>query len=690
MSKLFIEVNKLLIEGQSRVEIFTYRPENIDREALGYLFLLGEIELKGKPEPNDLFTLNSLASVLKREYYSTPYETPALNLEEALKSINTAFANIGSAHSPIEVHAVIAALDDEALHIAKHGQGEVFLVRDGRWLNISKAKSSVAKSRPRKKVLFSNILSGKVQAGDSLIFTTADFSPFLKDEKLCNRIIQQPFDEVASYIQKQINHQRDGLSVALLKLDVHARAAYENTVRNYDFTREAVTQNKSVPVPDPKTIKQSSPLNPKPLKGRLVKSLANFKHWSSTFKAIRQKSQKLTQNMALRFSKTPALGFLPIKKLRKVSKSRRWAIAGVAGVGLLVLSFGLVHQITNQNSKALINEQLSKYQAEFTAIKQLGLSSTIADWQSLQNTLAVLASNPATMAQATLFQSQVSALRQELTGTEQLKEIMPLITFKNLAVKIEPLGILNLGDTVGVFSADSFLRQSLTRIEAPRFTPLPQKIAESLGVVNENNNKNEFIFLNKSLLTQSAVFSLETGNLEPLALRKIDDNAVATDAFWYTGRLYVLDAPAQQVLRYDLTKPLLPPKAWLTPASQQKLGGAHALAVDGNIYVGLTDTNGSGLLRFSNGTITKEWRFEPADISAIAKIALSQDQIFLLDGALGKILAIDKQSGAIKQRLGHEALLNAFDLIVESPSSLITLTPKGVYRINLDAMPTQP
>ena len=158
MSHLFTEINKLLIEGKSRVEIFTYRPENVDREALGSLFVLGEIFIRGRPEANDLFVLNAMASVLKREYYTTPYDTPAVNLEEALKAVNAAFPQISASTSPVEVQALVAVLNNDVLHIARHGHPEAFLVARNAGL-ISPAIKTAPPPRPAVKDAFCLIIS---------------------------------------------------------------------------------------------------------------------------------------------------------------------------------------------------------------------------------------------------------------------------------------------------------------------------------------------------------------------------------------------------------------------------------------------------------------------------------------------------------------------------------------------------
>ena len=690
MSHLFTEINKLLIEGKSRVEIFTYRPENVDREALGSLFVLGEIFIRGRPEANDLFVLNAMASVLKREYYTTPYYTPAVNLEEALKAVNAAFPQINASTSPVEVQALVGVLNNDVLHIARHGHPEVFLVRQERWLNITRNQNgATTPARGKKRLLFNNIISGKVQAGDTIILTTADLLPYLREEKVRKRLMQQPFDEAAAYLQRQVSNLRNDVSAALLKLDIHAQHPLEKPLNVYDFDD---SNDEALATPPLSAAPASLAIAPAPPKAiprltlnQIAQKITGLKNQladrSSNFTHILRSQHKQWARKLQRFTpRPPALPKIDFRLKPQIAHAKL-KYAGLAAVVIVILMTGVwgfsawQGQVAQQNT---LKTLIASFNEARDHVRLLGLSTSAADWQTL-NTLISQVSDPETSQN---LENEVRLLRQELTGTEELSQINALIPFKDLAVRFLPLGLIKINGELAVYDTASILRAGAEIGAAPRLTPLPVPVEQVKAVTAAADQP--ILLLNSLYLTQSQQFDLATGQSSPLALRKLNDQTTLKDADWYRDWLYILDATEKQILRYNIQTPSITPRIWLENEARAVLNTPLAMAIDGNIFVADRQAGDQLVIyRFNAGQLQKTYELPAVEAQTVTQLAtLSGDlMLYILDASQGKIIALDKSTGQIKQRLTHEALSNALDILALDQNTVAVLTREALYQV---------
>ena len=694
MSHLFTEINKLLIEGKSRVEIFTYRPENVDREALGSLFVLGEIFIRGRPEANDLFVLNAMASVLKREYYTTPYDTPAVNLEEALKAVNAAFPQISASTSPVEVQALVAVLNNDVLHIARHGHPEVFLVRQERWLNITRNQNgATTPTRGKRRLLFNNIISGKVQAGDSIILTTADLLPYLREEKVRKRLMQQPFDEAAAYIQRQVSNLRNDVSAALLKLDIHAQHPLEKPLNVYDFddsNDEALATPALSTAPAPLAIATAPPKAPAGLtlsrvtqritglKNQLVRQIGNF---TDLIKSQQKQFARKLQRFTPRPPSLPKIDFR-LKPQITHAKLKYAALAAVVTVILMAGVWGFSAwqgQVAQQNA---LKTLVASFNEARDHVRLLGLSASAADWQMLNALIDQVSKIQTSPETSQNLENEVRLLRQELTGTEELSQINALIPFKDLAVRFLPLGLIKINGELAVYDTASILRAGAEIGTAPRLTPLPVPVEQVKAVTAAADQP--ILLLNSLYLTQSQQFDLTTGQSSPLALRKLNDQTTLKDADWYRDWLYILDADEQQILRYNIQTPSITPRIWLENEARAVLNTPLAMAIDGNIFVADRQAGDQLVIyRFNAGQLQKTYELPAVEAQTVTQLAtLSGDlMLYILDASQGKIIALDKSTGQIKQRLTHEALSNALDILALDQNTVAVMTREALYQV---------
>ena len=192
------------------------------------------------------------------------------------------------------------------------------------------------------------------------------------------------------------------------------------------------------------------------------------------------------------------------------------------------------------------------------------------------------------------------------------------------------------------------------------------------------------MLLNSLYLTQSQKFDLTTGQSSPLALRKLNDQTTLKDADWYRDWLYVLDATEKQILRYNIQTPSITPRVWLENEARAVLNAPLAMAIDGNIFVADRQVGDQLVIyRFNAGQLQKTYELPAVEAQTVTRLAtLPGDlMLYILDASQGKIIALDKSTGQIKQRLTHEALSNALDILALDQNTVAVLTREALYQV---------
>lgn len=689
-ARCFIEVHKLIIEGATRVEIFTYRPENVDRDALGGLYIVGEIEIAGRPEPNDLFILNSLASVLKREYYATLNDNPALSLEEALKAANAAFGNLALPSATVRPHMVVAALSSDTLHFARVGDALVFLVRNGTWLNLARLKKPPTNHKKRQ--LFTNIISGRVQASDSVMIATPALAPFLQQDQLRRRLLNRPFEEIAPFLEKLIGRSERDISVGLVELAIHATNPQKPDLEISPFepVAEPLPRNTQPLLPNQTVnqLPQVSRLGRRAgvlVAAGLAKSRMIIREAITGLKPKLKRLIKAGQKLAASKSAiltAPAkkpLGFLmPTKK----TKIPGWAWLGLAAVVIVIgLALWLPDFLKHEQQTAAVARLKNAFEAKVSEITSRG-QTTPADWDALKTTVAQLQTLPDTQALARELATAQTALRNKLTGTISLEGVTSVLNRADLGLKFQGQGIVMSANDFIAYDAATLVRASLAK-RTPSFAFLPELIDTALAMPDPDTNGQTIYIINKTYLTKGTAYQAKTSVFTPLALLKPYDEVNIVAGSMYNGSIYLLDAAKPQVLKYNPAKPTLAPTLWLAPDAARGLRPA-ALAVDGTVFIAQAPTaNGTVISQYVNGKLGRQFTIPPLEINQVTKMLTQKNDpnLYLLDASLGKILIINKATGKINRRFGSEALVNARDFTTIDAKTAYVLTDNAVLAV---------
>lgn len=208
------DINHIIFEGQGRAEIFSFRPENIEKEKRGNLFLLGKIGETLSRSEASYYLLNSIAAILKKEYYSPLHPQSLRSFEAALKKINTLLLTV-QPDVMQSLEATALAVTGDQVTFSSLGGCEVLLLRGERLFRLAKPHS-------KEKKLFLHVTKGKIKTNDKLFVGTSDLSEWLKNSSFNSRLIKRTLDRVQEYMSQERRDRKDTRSLALLSIAINA------------------------------------------------------------------------------------------------------------------------------------------------------------------------------------------------------------------------------------------------------------------------------------------------------------------------------------------------------------------------------------------------------------------------------------------------------------------------------------
>ena len=173
MDKITIKptAQEILIKGSSsegHIDIYSYDFEqNDDKKGLGHLFMVGNIQDQDGDESDVQYITNLIASLAKREYYAQGDIAPKLAFTNALKKVNDVIDEFFK-NKNLQINAGLFAIADESIYISRLGKFKIYLARDGKNIDVLNNIEHFSKEHLEERK-FSNIISGKVHAGDRVL-----------------------------------------------------------------------------------------------------------------------------------------------------------------------------------------------------------------------------------------------------------------------------------------------------------------------------------------------------------------------------------------------------------------------------------------------------------------------------------------------------------------------------------------
>ncbi len=210
MSVLRVEADSLILSdpslGRSTVHVGISRPTPVEEQMLGKLYLIVEIDSTDRIN-HDI--INALQEDLRTTYYQASDLTTEQAFEAALKRGNERlhrFITEGVTDWVDRFNAIVAVVKNDYLSFVQIGNVQTFLFSGNRITDVA-AKAGVASEKRNPLKLFSTVVSGHLKPNDRVLLCTASLLDFFSQEKLKRLIIEDlPSATVAKIEQSLLAH----------------------------------------------------------------------------------------------------------------------------------------------------------------------------------------------------------------------------------------------------------------------------------------------------------------------------------------------------------------------------------------------------------------------------------------------------------------------------------------------------
>ncbi len=201
------------------IEVLVEEPENVSSQNLG--ILAGIFQIDDRSEDSS-YVVNYLISIIKKEYFSRTNRGPVENFESALHKANLALAKLAS-HENINwighINAICAVIEKNNLLLSQTGDASVFLLRGTVLTEITEIQDEKADSNPLK--TFQDVISGKIEKDDKLLFTTKEMFDIFSLEEIKKSALKFSRENFIQFLNTAFINELD--QVATLIIDIEEK-----------------------------------------------------------------------------------------------------------------------------------------------------------------------------------------------------------------------------------------------------------------------------------------------------------------------------------------------------------------------------------------------------------------------------------------------------------------------------------
>jgi hypothetical protein len=203
------------------LEVLIEEPENISHQNLGTL--VGIFQIDDRSEDSS-YVVNYLISIIKKEYFSHTSRGSVENFEAALHKANLALAKLAT-HENIgwigKINALCAVIEKNNLLLSQTGNASAFLLRGAMLAEITEAPLEETDSNPLK--TFQDVISGKIEKDDKLIFTTKELFDIFSLEEIKKSALKFSRENFIQFLNTALVNELD--QVATLVVDISEKTA---------------------------------------------------------------------------------------------------------------------------------------------------------------------------------------------------------------------------------------------------------------------------------------------------------------------------------------------------------------------------------------------------------------------------------------------------------------------------------
>lgn len=750
MNGIKAKITRLLIhnpeQGRSTANVFVPEITPLEHQNLGHLFVLTEIDAKSDINEK---VVQLVESELKANYYGSDKFNVELAFEDALQKTNNKLHELIASGEKDWVdifNCIVGVHKGNELHIAQLGGMHAFFIQRTKIADIiDQAGEAGGKVNPLK--IFSNVISGNVKEGDSLLFCNNSLLDYISQEKIRRIITESGPEDAVRSIQSLLGDSANGASFIAIILGIEPMEAAvvddvqapstspEDTTRTIPehsmdglIDQERSTSELLTPSIWPNISKGMKSLTSK-VRSRISKRGldGDREEESEVMREIKERKPERRGFLASVLSYTLLAGkklfeitvvgirgigglfnkketvrgrirTLPHKtnketarflvRLKKMSNPRK-AILGIAVLLIVIFAFNIVNLGKREDQKQL---KESYEQALVQADEKTSEAEAALIYENEEDS-RILLSEAKTLVQSIPdeekdFQSRKSDLLQKIQNQLDKVNHIVKITGPNLVADLATAGAGLSPAGLVMIGETLYSYESADNSILSVFLEDQSVAIESAGAVDGNLLKGIPLTTNLFLLFTSAdsfyEYDIADASFTKRTVESANVDRTTKDYNTYLGRIYTLDTKNNQIFRHEKSEnDWGSGTAWVTDDGLD-LTNANSISIDGSVYV--AKNNGEIWKLFAGGK-DEEFKISTIDpaFSNPTKIHSAPDfeNVYVLDPNNKRIVVLTKDGGLVNQYFS-DSFDNLKDFAVsESDNAVYLLNGNNIYKIDL-------
>ncbi|MBU1119470.1 hypothetical protein KKH43_06335 [Patescibacteria group bacterium] len=691
-------VNKKLILGeQKNTKAFSTCLELTEsslekRLGLSYLILEAHVE----PETAEKIT-DILRDVFQNEYYKKDSHANTIGnvsigsmFEHAISRVNKALHALlaeGYLKADTTLNACIIGIKNTEIHLVSTGKAKAYLIRNDSMLELTEEDTKMSGKK-----YFSHIISGAVEIGDVLFFSTPEFLNFVSTEKIKRTLKTKTLDEAREELKELIEDTDFSAPIASLFLEVKSNIKPVSEAKQTPFLPPEREKQKPYTYPslgDDKASTNDLPEHEHAKDGKdplaaakksasiiTAKIKDTFSLKPSKKRSVETGLKPVSTDLSTKKYTDPATGTEPASPAKKIAsgvakkatsflpdRNKQKTYIFLAIVLIIIFLVAVTYFIFARKEKSQTEIQ-TNYISEIQEKEKKAADAIIyRDYDQAEKLL-----NDATEIINTQLDEE-QKISSEIKSLES--KISEHYDTVNRIQRITPEKVASFGGNAYetlMGSKDTLYSSSNKDIGVYRFIPESKKFEEfsqkvegitKLALGTFNDQKNTVVFLTPNGIAEMAVFSR---HLKKLASEFPESNHNFVDMAVYSDKIYLLDTANNQIYRMVRTVDgYSVAKEWVTDESVS-LQDATSLAIDSNVYV--LKKNGT-ILKFLSGQV------EPFTMDELQS-PLSEDTVLFTSSDVENLYILDKEHNTVIEITKKGKVVNQFVMSLDS-------TPKDIY-----------
>jgi hypothetical protein len=611
----------------------------------------------------------AIAAAMRRGYRSTVNEN---TFENTLAHINDELgklAGLGKTHWIGKLNAIVAVKTGSTLYLSSTGKMTALLLRDRKFATIVESE---APKHPLK--TFENLSVGSLKLDDVLIFSTNQLFNHISIDRFQNILEDALLGEAATEII-EILRDNAGPEVAFgaifaLQIEPGQEAEGEVDLGQYitsplgvEADRAGVTvgdmEQRYIASENRTAMGRIKSLGGK-IKHHAVRSLDSIRHYSKNIRSIPKPNVGV---MTERFER--ARSQLKPETFRRFSWQKKFFFV----CALIFLAVLVINIVVSQRYKSS-STSTQNFQTELTEMTKLADDANASIlYNDLDNARALTGQLADKLNQ---FQNDKGHETELATVKARLTELQNKLDKRTT---VNPTSVATLSQSENLIVLPTYLATETNRtiVSYNRSSAKVQdnflKSSESIVASSAVKDSLAAVYNGSELFAWDATTGILSAPFSDSVPNR--DNMGGLRTYPVNSKVYVIDKSAKKITNFTMA-----PQGLSKPTvsvQDDRLGGATDLAIDGNIFVALSDGN---ILKFQSG---KQQDFNlslSAPLSNHVKLYTQNDFIYLyvLDRDNKQILVLNKtgaNAGSLFATYISDQFTNLKDFTVDEKNKTI-------------------